>query len=294
MAPTPPASSRDPLASPCIPHGDDGRTHLRSIDKPVEAIAESCVPSTAFGGLMRSCVVVLPALDEEESVAASVRHWRSRGAAEVRVVDNGSIDRTSAAATEAGAVVLREGRRGYGAAAWAGTRRLPAGTEWLLFASADGSDHLDEDAAAAFAGAVADGARLVVGDRVSMAGSRRHLSPPQRFGNALCSLLIALGWRAPRARDIGSLRLVRRDFFESLALRDRGFGWNIEMHVAAIEAGHPPVEVPVGYRPRLAGNAKISGSLVGVLRAGRDILWTLAKLRFRRRRLAGCGGSPIA
>ncbi|MEX2578414.1 MAG: glycosyltransferase [Verrucomicrobiales bacterium] len=238
-------------------------------------------------GFLGRTAVVMPALDEEASVGSAVRHWVGWEVAEVRVADNGSRDTTADRAREAGARVVGEPRRGYGAAAWAGARSLSEGIDWILFASADGSDFLDEESAAAFDGAVKAGAGLVVGERVTRPDARRNLTPAQRFGNALCCGLIALGWRAPRFRDMGSLRLIRRDVFEALALRDRAFGWNIEMQVAAIERGVAIAEVPVGYRPRTAGQPKISGSLAGVFRAGRGILGTLAKLWWRKRARAG-------
>lgn len=229
-------------------------------------------------------MVILPALDEEESVGDAVRHWKGWNAERVIVVDNGSRDATALRAREAGADVVREERRGYGAAAWTGAGHLPTGARRILFASADGSDFLDAESAAAVDGALRDGAELVVGDRTRRSEARRHLTPTQRFGNRLCAVLVAAGWRAPVYRDIGSLRIIARDRFEDLALADRGFGWNIEMQVRAIEHGLVIAEIPVGYRPRTAGRPKISGSLRGVFRAGRDILATVARLWWERRR----------
>lgn len=234
--------------------------------------------------LPRGIAVVMPALDEEESVEAAVRHWKDRGADTVIVVDNGSRDATSLLARAAGAQVVREERRGYGAAAWTGTQNLPRGIEWILFASADGSDFLDEDSARNLSEAIESGAHLIVGDRTRHAASRRHLTIPQRFGNRLSSLLIAIGWAAPVYRDIGSLRVVERHAFDQLGLRDRGFGWNIEMQVRAIEAELIITEVPVRYRPRTAGEPKISGNLRGAIRAGRDILAMIARLWWMRHR----------
>ena len=239
---------------------------------------------TSSPGFLCRTAVVIPALNEEASVATAVRDWLGRGAAEVCVADNGSRDATAELAGKAGARVVHEPRRGYGAAAWAGTQQLPESIDWILFASADGSDFFDEKSARDFALAANAGAALVIGERISRANARRHLTPPQRFGNALCCLLISLGWRAPRYRDMGSLRLIRRDVFETLALRDRAFGWNIEMQVSAIEHGYAIVEVPVGYRPRLGGEPKISGSLAGSFRAGRSIMGMLAKLWWRKQK----------
>lgn len=235
-------------------------------------------PPNSF--LLRTAVVI-PALDEQGCVRFIVHYWRGRGASLVRVVDNGSRDATARRAAEARAEVLHEPARGYGAAAWRGCQQLPPGIEWILFSSADGSDRLDPDEIAASDAAIRSGADLIIGERVSRAESRAHLKPAQRFGNWLCCALIALGW-GRHFLDMGSLRVVRRTALERLALRDRSFGWNIEMQVRALEAGLSIVELPVRYYPRVAGEPKISGSVRGTLRAGWVMLRTLGGLLRRR------------
>jgi hypothetical protein len=238
-------------------------------------------PVPAGADFLARAVVVIPALNEAPCIADTVLYWRMRGAALVRVVDNGSVDDTAVRARDAGADVRAEPRRGYGAAAWSGTRELPARIEWILFSSADGSDRLDDESASAFQREIDRGAVLVLGERMTRLDSRRRLTPTQRFGNGLCCMLIALGWRR-RFRDMASLRVIRRDAFERLALRDRSFGWNVEMQVRAIEQGLCVVEVPVDFRTRIAGESKISGNLAGIFRAGWGILTMVARLRLER------------
>ena len=238
-------------------------------------------PAPANAPFLARTVVVIPALNEAACVAATVLYWRIRGAGVVRVVDNGSTDETAGRAAEAGADVSREPQRGYGAAAWTGTRALPASIDWILFSSADGSDRLDEVESAAFQRAIDGGALLVLGERVTQEASRSRLTPLQRFGNALCCALIGLGWRK-RFLDMASLRVIRRDAFERLALRDRGFGWNAEMQVRAVELGLPMLEIPVAFHARMAGESKISGNLAGVIRAGCGILAIVGKLYLGR------------
>ncbi|MBI4623364.1 MAG: hypothetical protein HY736_09125 [Verrucomicrobia bacterium] len=131
----------------------------------------------------------------------------------------------------------------------------------------------------AFQAAIDRGATFVLGERGTRPESRRWLTPAQRFGNALCCALIALGW-GHRFRDMASLRTIRRDAFERLALRDRAFGWNVEMQVRALELGLRIAEVPVDFHARIAGESKISGNLAGVFRAGWGILTMVARLRF--------------
>ncbi len=232
---------------------------------------------TDAANFLARAVVVIPALNEAPCVASTVAYWRGRGACLVRVVDNGSTDGTAMRALVAGAAVVCEAQRGYGAAAWAGTLALPARIEWIVFSSADGSDRLDDAEQASFQAAIDRGADLVLGERVTAPESRRRLTPTQRFGNALCCALIALGW-GRRFHDMASLRAIRRDRFEALELADRGFGWNVEMQVRAVEHGLRIAEVPVCFHARVAGESKISGNLLGIVRAGWGIVGMVGKL----------------
>lgn len=232
--------------------------------------------------LLARTLVLIPALNEAASISDTIQQWRRLGAARARVVDNRSTDSTSANARAAGAEVVLEAKRGYGAAAWRGLQDWPRDCEWVLFSSADGSDRLSEQELFAWQKAVHEGADLVIGDRTTLPSSRAQLKPTQRFGNWLCVLAIAYGW-GRRFRDMGSLRLVRREALERMQLQDRGFGWNVEMQVRALQLGLKIVELPVTYYPRAAGESKISGSFIGTLRAGRGILRMLLQLyRLRR------------
>ena len=226
-------------------------------------------------------VIVIPALDESASIGPTIRRWRELGAGRVRVVDNGSTDDTAAQAASCGAEVLREGLRGYGAAAWRGLENWPGDFRWVIFSSADGSDRMTPAEARLWQAAVDDGADLVIGDRTATADSRRHLRPMQRLGNCVTSFALTVGW-GRRFHDMGSLRLVGRRSLAAMRLTDRGFGWNVEMQVRAMELGCAIVELPVGYHPRSAGKSKISGNLVGTLRAGKGILSMLARMLWWR------------
>jgi glycosyltransferase involved in cell wall biosynthesis len=238
--------------------------------------------AAASARFLRSTLVIVPALNEAECVAQVVRYWLDQEAACVRVVDNGSNDATAAMARNAGAEVVSEPKRGYGAAAWRGLQDMPTGIEWVLFSSADGSDQLESVAAAAFQSAVDGGADFVLGERVSTPDSQRHLTALQRFGNRLCCRLLLLGWGCT-FRDMASLRLIRRGMFPRLGLADRGFGWNVEMQVRAVEEGLRIVEVPVTYHPRLAGTPKISGNPLGAARAAWGMIRIILRLYQRHR-----------
>jgi glycosyltransferase involved in cell wall biosynthesis len=232
-----------------------------------------------------NCAVVVPALNEEAAVAVTVRQWLDLGFGMVRVVDNGSRDATARIARDAGAEAVEEPVRGYGAAAWRGMQGLPDRIEWVLFSSADGSDTLELGELDKWARAAAGGADLMLGDRSTDAASRRALNLSQRVCTWLFCWAVRWGWGV-QFGDVGSLRALRLDAVPRLNLADRGFGWNVEMQVRAVEAGLRIVEMPVRFRPRRAGESKISGTVMGTARAAWGILGMMFRLWRTRRRVA--------
>ncbi|MEW5963927.1 MAG: glycosyltransferase family 2 protein [Pseudomonadota bacterium] len=220
--------------------------------------------------------VVIPARDEEAAigkVVAAVPAWVDA----IVVADNGSRDRTADVARATGAIVVAEPSPGYGAACLAGLAALPA-SDIVVFLDGDYSD-FPEDMDLLVDPIVAGAADLVIGSRVLGRAERGALTPQQRLGNGLATWLIRLIWRA-RYTDLGPFRAIRRDALERLAMGDRDFGWTVEMQIKAAEAGLTHIEVPVRYRPRI-GTSKISGTLLGTLRAGTKILTIIARHALR-------------
>ncbi|HLZ71963.1 MAG TPA: glycosyltransferase family 2 protein [Dehalococcoidia bacterium] len=234
-------------------------------------------------------VAVIPALDEEGAIGAVVRALPRDLVQRVIVVDNGSRDGTAAAARAAGAEVVSERRRGYGFACMAGVTAAPE-AEVFLFLDGDGSDFA-EDAGELLAPILAGEADLVLGsrERGGMAGGALPLQA--RLGNRLAAWLIGR-LDGARISDLAPFKAVRAEALHSLGLRERTYGWTIELIVRAARAGMAIEERPARYRARLAGESKVSGTLSGTLRASVRILLTLARLhwpyaRMRRGHRAG-------
>jgi glycosyltransferase involved in cell wall biosynthesis len=220
--------------------------------------------------------VILPALNEAAALPTALASFPPQVG--LLVVDNGSTDQTAAVAAAHGAQVVREPRRGFGAACWAGAQA--ASGEVLVFADADGSfDGADLEAVA---GPVLRGeADLVVGSRLARR-ERGAMSALAVLENRLLGLACRLLFGVPLS-DLGPFRAIRRDVLLALEVTDRGSGWPLEMIGRAGTLGLRVVEVPVRYRPRAGGRSKVSGSLGGTLRAITAMAAvTLALLRERR------------
>lgn len=238
-------------------------------------------------------VAVVPAYNEAPAIASVVGEALNLEAqgrktfARVIVVDNDSSDGTGDIAARAGAQVVRETRRGYGAACLAG---IAAAADADVIVFVDGDASVDLAQTATLLAPLSTGADLVIGARFEVPAGA--MGVPQRFGNRLAAILIRLLWRHPTT-DLGPFRAIRVTSLARLGMRDVAFGWTVEMQVRAIQQGLRTVEVPVRVRPRI-GVSKISGTVRGVMGAGTGILGTITRLWLSGRRAGAPAGMPAS
>ncbi|MDX1582211.1 MAG: glycosyltransferase family 2 protein [Thermoanaerobaculia bacterium] len=222
--------------------------------------------------------VIIPALDEEPSIASVIRGLDHPSIRQVIVGDNGSRDRTAEIALREGAEVVAVEERGYGAACAGALEMVRPEIDTVLFVDGDGSDDLSE--MNRLLEPIARGeADLVIGSRALGDVEPGALTPQQRFGNWLATRLIRLFF-GHHYTDLGPFRAIRRDTLAIIGMQDRRYGWTVEMQIRALQIGAKVVEVPVSYRKRI-GKSKISGTVTGVIKAGWWILWTIAKYGLR-------------
>ncbi len=225
--------------------------------------------------------VIIPALNEEETIADVVRGVPPATANEVIVVDNGSDDRTSARANEAGAHVIPESRRGYGRACAAGVQALSPDCEIVVFLDGDGSDcpELMDRLVEPISEGKYD---FVIGSRTRGRRERGSLNLQQILAGRAAGLFLRALYGV-RYTDMCPFRAIRREALESLGMREQTYGWNLEMQMRAARAGLRILEVPVNHRRRAGGESKVSGTLRGTFKAGARILATLARVAMERR-----------
>ena len=205
--------------------------------------------------------VVLPCLNE-----AGALPWvlsRLPQGYRAIVVDNGSTDGSAELAAGLGAAVVREGRRGFGAAAHAGL--LAATADYVAFCDCDGS--LDPAELPKLLAPVLTGrADLVLGSRQPQRGS-------WPLHARLANIVLARRLRkltGEQITDLGPMRAAKRSGLLSLELQDRRSGYPLEMFLKASRRGWRILELPVPYAPR-TGRSKVTGTVRGTVTAVRDM-----------------------
>jgi len=224
-------------------------------------------------------VVVIPTLDEAQSIAAVVRSIPRPLVGRIIVADGGSRDATVLRAQEAGAEVIAAGC-GYGRACLAATMAA-ADADIVVFMDGDGAD--DPQEIARLLEPIRSGrSDFVIGSR-----ARGKREPGSIAWHQLAAGILA-GWGmrllyGVRYTDMCAFRAIRRDALLELGMRELTYGWNIEMQMRAARAGLRILEIPVGYRRRSGGTSKVAGSLSGTVRAGVRIIATFVRVSHQTR-----------
>ncbi len=223
--------------------------------------------------------IIIPALNEAESIGHVVRSMPWSRIAECIVVDNGSTDTTAAVAAAAGARVLTS-PRGYGNACLAGSLAALPTSDILVYMDGDGADIID-DLPRLLDPILANQADFTIGSRIRGRRQPGSMLSSQIFAAHFVSLLLRL-FQGVRYTDMGAFRAIRRTSFTELGMSERTYGWNLEMQIKAAQHHLRILELPVDYRCRIGGESKVAGNLQASLKAATRILEVLFRVGLRR------------
>lgn len=222
--------------------------------------------------------VIIPAFNEEQSIGKVVEAIPKSIVSEVIVISNGSTDNTENVATEAGATVLIESRKGYGWACLKGIEHVnQSDCDIIVFLDGDFSDY-PEEIPDVIQPILEQNMDMVIGSRVLGKREKGSLTPQQVFGNWLATKLIRIFYGA-RFTDLGPFRAIKLNALNRLKMADKTYGWTIEMQIKAAKQKLSFCEVPVNYKKRI-GVSKVSGTVKGTVLAGIKIIFAVFKYRF--------------
>jgi glycosyltransferase involved in cell wall biosynthesis len=224
--------------------------------------------------------VIIPALNERESIGHVVASMPWSSIAECIVVDNGSTDGTDEVARDAGARVVYA-PRGYGSACKAGAQAALLTSSVLVYMDGDGSDDIG-DLSSIVAPIEEDRADFVLGSRIRGRAQPGSMLASQIFAAHLVGLLVRM-LQGVRYSDMGPFRAIRRSSFEQLPMSEMTYGWNLEMQIRAAQHKLRILEIPVNYRCRIGGVSKVSGNFSASLKAATRILGVVFRIGLSRR-----------
>ena len=219
--------------------------------------------------------VIIPAFNEEQSIAKVINDVPRNLVSEVIVVNNNSTDNTVINAEKAGAVVLHEKRKGYGYACLKGIEYCN-GKDFEIIAFLDG-DYSDypEEISLLLNPIIKDGFDFVLGSRRMGKRQKGALPFQSQVGSIIAGFLMKLFW-GYKFTDLGPFRAIKYDKLMELEMEDVWFGWTIEMQIKASIRKLKTKEVPVSYRIRI-GQSKVTGTIKGTVMASIIIMNTIFK-----------------
>ncbi len=227
----------------------------------------------------KNIFVLIPALNEEQSIGAVIDDIPKHIITEIIVINNGSTDNTVETAQSHGATTLTETTKGYGHALMKGIHYIaPKNPDIIVFLDGDYSDYPDE-IPEVIKPILENDVDMVIGSRVLGEHEKGALLPQARFGNWLSTRLIRLFWKY-KFTDLGPFRAIKYDKFMALDMKELTYGWTVEMQIKAAKMKYKCTEVPVKYRKRI-GQSKVTGTIRGSAKAGIGILRTIFALLFK-------------
>jgi len=225
--------------------------------------------------LENKIVVIIPAYNEENSIAKVIHDLPAKLVTEIIVVDNNSTDNTSNKAKQAGATVLFQQLKGYGNACLTGIeylKNMKTPPAIVVFIDGDYSDY-PEQLPVVIKPIIEEDYDMVIGSRNLGLKAKGSMMPQQVLGNKLATTLMKWLYKT-NYTDLGPFRAIKYKSLLALNMADKNYGWTVEMQLKAAKLKMKTCEVAVDYRKRI-GVSKVSGTVKGTLGAGYKIITTI-------------------
>lgn len=221
---------------------------------------------------------VIPALNEEGIVGKTIKSIPVDEIEEVGydveiiVVNNNSTDNTAQEAKDAGATVFLEKNRGYGNAYIRGFKEATG--DIIIMGDADGTYPL-EQSMDFINYIVDDGSDFVIGSRFK--GTIEKGAMPalhQYIGNPLLTKMLNILFNSEYSDTHCGMRAFTKDALHKMNLTAPGMEFAVEMVIEAREKNLNIKEIPISYKKRGGGEAKLSSFTDG---------WRHVKYMLKRR-----------
>lgn len=225
--------------------------------------------------------VIIPAYNEEKAISKVIKEIPDY-VDEIIVVSNNSTDRTIEIATNAGATVLSENKKGYGYACLNGMDYISKATikpTIVVYLDGDYSDY-PEELTKLVTPIIENKVDFVIGARSKLLREFGSMTPQQIFGNWLATFLMKLFFNS-KFTDLGPFRAIKYDTLIGLQMQDKTYGWTVEMQLKILKNKISYLEIPVRYKNRI-GVSKVSGTIKGTVMAGIKIIGWIVKYSFKK------------
>jgi glycosyltransferase involved in cell wall biosynthesis len=233
--------------------------------------------------MLRSRVaLVIPTLNEEEAIGGVIAAVPLGAVDDIIVVDSGSADCTVERARAAGARIVSLRERGYGRACRVGAEAAED-CDVIVFLDGDGSDC--PELIPYLVAPIAEGrCDFAIGSRTRGKREPGSMTAHQLVAGRVIGAAVGLLY-GTHYTDMCPFRAIRRDLLMRLGMREETYGWNLEMQMRAAQAGVRILELPVAHRRRVGGRSKVSGNLLGTIKASWRIALTFARVALEMRTL---------
>jgi dolichol-phosphate mannosyltransferase len=193
--------------------------------------------------------VLIPTLNEEESIESVVRDFKALGFEKILVIDGHSADQTAIKAERAGARVVLQSGTGKGQAMMEAFYLIEE--NYILLIDGDGT-YLPSEAPGLLEPVLKGRADHVVGNRFARlkGGSLKRLN---MVGNKLINRFFVLIYRIRLTDILSGYRAFTIESIRMLDLSTPGFEIESEMTIESVKKGLRIIEVPITYLPRAKG-----------------------------------------